>query len=243
MRVKMQQLGPGMYTQSTGPCDECRGQGEVINEKDKCKTCNGKKVNKEKKVLEVQIDKGSPNGEKQVFHGEADEYPSIEPGDVIIQVVEQPHELFKRKGADILFEKEISLVEALCGLSFNIKHLDGRIIKVTNEPGEVIKSDEIKTIQGQGMPYHKQSYKFGNMFIVFKIKFPETLQAKQLELISQALGRPKAENEDMDVAETVKLQKYSEDHRNTHHEGGNEGNDSGDEDDEDGRGGQRVRCQ
>ena len=232
-----------MYTQSTGPCDDCRGQGEVINEKDKCKTCNGKKVNKEKKVLEVQVAKGAPHGEKYVFHGEADEYPGIEPGDVIIQVVEQQHDLFKRKGADILFEKEISLVEALCGLSFNVKHLDGRLIKVTNEPGEVIKSDEIKTIEGQGMPYHKMPFKFGNMFIVFKVKFPETLQAKQMELISQALEKPKSEDEDMTTQETVKLIKFKEYHRNTHHEGGNEGNDSEGDDEDDPRGGQRVRCQ
>jgi DnaJ family protein A protein 2 len=84
MRTVMQMLGPGMYSQSTSPCDECNGSGETINEKDKCKTCEGKKVVKEKKILEVQIDKGAPNGEKYVFHGEADEYPDIEPGDVVI---------------------------------------------------------------------------------------------------------------------------------------------------------------
>ena len=41
---------------------------------------------KEKKILEVQIDKGAPDGEKYVFHGEADEYPGIEAGDVVIVV-------------------------------------------------------------------------------------------------------------------------------------------------------------
>ena len=51
--IKMQQLGPGMYTQSQGPCDVCRGKGEVIDEKNKCTTCNGKKVVKEKKIIEV----------------------------------------------------------------------------------------------------------------------------------------------------------------------------------------------
>ena len=86
MRTVMQMLGPGMYTQSTRPCDDCDGKGEVINEKDKCKECNGKKVVKDKKILEVQVDKGAPNGEKYVFHGEADEFPDIEPGDVVIQV-------------------------------------------------------------------------------------------------------------------------------------------------------------
>lgn len=88
MKTTMQMLGPGMYSQRTGPCDDCGGQGEVIDEKNKCKNCDGKKVLKEKKVLEVSIDKGSPNGEKYVLHGEADEYPGIEPGDVVIQVVE-----------------------------------------------------------------------------------------------------------------------------------------------------------
>ena len=36
-------------------------------------------------------------------------YPGAEPGDVIIIVQEQPHKTFKRKGADILMEKEITL--------------------------------------------------------------------------------------------------------------------------------------
>lgn len=59
----MQMLGPGMYSQTRGACDDCRGTGEIINENDKCKTCNGKKVNKEKKILEAAIDKGAPNNQ------------------------------------------------------------------------------------------------------------------------------------------------------------------------------------
>jgi DnaJ family protein A protein 2 len=155
MRTVMQMLGPGMYSQSTRPCDDCEGKGEVINEKDKCKECLGKKVLKEKKILEVQIDKGAPNGEKYVFHGEADEFPEIEPGDVVIQVQEEPNDTFKRRGADLLMEKEISLLEALTGVDFVLTHLDGRKIRIKNKAGEVIKPDEIKTVEGHGMPYHK----------------------------------------------------------------------------------------
>jgi len=33
----------------------------VIDEKNKCKYCNGKKVMKEKKIIEAEIDKGAPN--------------------------------------------------------------------------------------------------------------------------------------------------------------------------------------
>lgn len=49
----------------------------------------------------------------------------------------------------------------------------------------------------------------------------------------------------MDVAETCKLSKFHEHHRNTHHEGGTHGNMSDGEEGsegEDHHGGQRVRC-
>lgn len=187
-KVIMQQLGPGMYSQRVGTCDDCKGAGEVISEKDKCKNCNGQKVIKEKKIIEVQIDKGAPNGEKYVFHGEADEYPGIEAGDVVITVQEQPHTVFKRKGADLMIEKTISLFEALTGVDFILTHLDGRKIHIKNRAGDVVKPDDIKTVEGFGMPYHKQSYKFGNLFIIFKIEFPATLNTDQQSKVALALS-------------------------------------------------------
>jgi len=38
---KMVMLGPGMYTHQQSPCHDCKGQGEKMEEKDKCKTCKG----------------------------------------------------------------------------------------------------------------------------------------------------------------------------------------------------------
>jgi DnaJ family protein A protein 2 len=57
-----------------------------------------------------------------------------------------------------------------------LTHLDGKKIRIKNKPGEVIKPDEIKTVEGHGMPYHKQPFKFGNLFVVFKVTFPDTLK-------------------------------------------------------------------
>jgi DnaJ family protein A protein 2 len=53
MVTKMVQLGPGMYSQSSGPCDTCQGKGEIIDKK---------YIIKEKKIIEAEIDKGSPDG-------------------------------------------------------------------------------------------------------------------------------------------------------------------------------------
>ena len=45
MQVRVQQLGPGMMQQIQSVCHECQGQGERIDPKHRCKTCNGRKVN------------------------------------------------------------------------------------------------------------------------------------------------------------------------------------------------------
>jgi len=74
-----------------------------------------------------------------------------------------------------MIEKEITLFEALTGVDFVIKHLDGRKIRIKNTPGEVIKPDDIKTVENHGMPYHKQIFNFGNLFVIFKVKFPDSL--------------------------------------------------------------------
>ena len=60
----------------------------MIDQKNKCKTCDGIKVVKEIKIIDVEIDKGAPNKQTYVFHGEADEYPGVEPGDVLVIVQE-----------------------------------------------------------------------------------------------------------------------------------------------------------
>ena len=112
-----------------------------------CKTCQGKKIKKENKALKVEIDKGSPNGEKYTIHGEGDEMPDVEPGDVIVQIREKKHKLFQRKGADLFMEKEITLYQALTGLDFVLTHLDGRKVRIQNKPGEVIKPDSLFTVE------------------------------------------------------------------------------------------------
>lgn len=67
--------------------------GEVISERDRCKQCEGRKVCKELKVLEVHVDKGMKHGQKITFSGEADQSPNTEPGDIILVLQEKEHEV------------------------------------------------------------------------------------------------------------------------------------------------------
>jgi DnaJ homolog subfamily A member 2 len=138
VRVTLRQMGP-MIQQLQQPCDECSGSGEIINHRDKCKTCNARKVVSEKKMLEVHIDKGMKGGQTITFSGESDQAPGVVPGDVIIVIEERPHERFKRNENNLVTDVEIDLLTALGGGQFIIKHLDERALVVSIAPGEVVK--------------------------------------------------------------------------------------------------------
>ena len=95
--------------------------------------------------------------------------------------------MFKRRGADLLMQQEISLMDALCGVNFIVNFLDGSKFRVKTEPGMVIKPDQVLTVEEKGMPFHKNPFRFGNLFIMFKIKFPEKIQAGQRAAMTKAV--------------------------------------------------------
>lgn len=49
----------------------------------------------------------------------------------------QEHSVFRRKGADLVIEKNLTLVESLCGFDFSITHMDKRTLRVRSNPGQV----------------------------------------------------------------------------------------------------------
>jgi|TARA_B110000208_G_scaffold80968_1_gene103320 DnaJ family protein A protein 2 len=150
VRLVVRQIAPGMVQQMQTVCNECRGTGQVISEKDKCGQCHAQKVVQEKKVLEVHIEKGMVNNQKIVFQGEADEAPGTVPGDIVFVVQEKEHAVFKRKGSDLFLEKDISLTEALCGFKTTVTHLDKRQLLVSTNEGDVIKPSSFKAVFDEG---------------------------------------------------------------------------------------------
>lgn len=58
MQVRVHQLLPGMVQQVSTVCHSCEGRGQRISHKDRCKACAGRKILRQKKILDVHIDKG-----------------------------------------------------------------------------------------------------------------------------------------------------------------------------------------
>lgn len=242
VKVTYRQLGPGMMQQMQSVCKDCGGEGEVCRDEDKCKTCVGKKVTNESKILEVHVDKGMRHGEKIVFRGEGDQVPGVEAGDIVIIVDQKPHETFERQGIDLYVNKKISLTESLCGFTMVLKHLDGRQLVVKNKPGEVIVPGSLKGIKNEGMPIHRNPFEKGNLFIKFDVEFPENQFAlpPQLSALEKLLPpRPAAPVVDLadEHVEEVSLMDYEPSMRNGYSSrGAREAHDVSD--DEDGEGGQ-----
>jgi DnaJ family protein A protein 2 len=206
IRVIVRQLGPGMMQRMEAPCGECQGRGEIIAEKDRCLNCKGKKVTPESIDLEIHIDKGMDTGHKVVFHGKANQEPGATPGDVVIQFTQKqdPTCPFIRKGDDLVLKHTLTLSEALTGYRFSVTHLDDRVLIIQSNSDDIVKPGDIRVIEGEGFPKHKNPYLKGNLYIVFQIEFPKELTPEvQSQLASILPPKPAVPASDGDVEECV----------------------------------------
>ena len=236
VRLVVQRHGP-MILQSQTTCDECNGEGKII--KDKCKDCKGKMVKNIKKKINVNIDKGVPDGHRYTLKEEGDEFPEIETGDLIVEIFLDKHKDFIRKGADLIYKCEISLLEALTGLKIAITHLDGRRILIYTNPGEIIEPEKLKTVSELGMPFFNSQYRFGNLYLDFQIIFPDKLSEEQSKKISEILNNERINNigKVPNNIEKYTMDDYNASEANSSYKGGKKEDWKGEDDDDDEEGG------
>jgi DnaJ family protein A protein 2 len=181
VKMVMQRMGH-MVLQSQQTCPDCKGEGNVI--KEKCKTCKGEKIQYVNKKLDVDVDKGVGDGHRYPFPDQGDEYPDIETGDLVIEIFFEKDETFIRKGADLIYKTQITLLQALTGIKLVLTHLDGRKILIQSKNAEVIKPGVFKTVKDLGMPFHNSPYRYGNLYLDFEIVFPGELDADEVKQIT-----------------------------------------------------------
>ncbi|KAJ4895672.1 Chaperone protein dnaJ 3 [Raphanus sativus] len=246
MKVTMRQLGPGMIQQMQHACNECKGTGETINDRDRCPQCKGDKVVPEKKVLEVNVEKGMLHSQKITFEGQADEAPDTVTGDIVFVIQQKEHPKFKRKGEDLFVEHTLSLTEALCGFSFVLTHLDGRNLLIKSNPGEVVKPDSYKAISDEGMPIYQRPFMKGKLYIHFTVEFPDSLSPDQTKALESVLPKPSTTQlSDMEIDECEETTLHDvniEDEMRRKAQAQREAYDDEDDDDDHPGGAQRVQC-
>ena len=83
---------------------------------------------------------GMKDGQQIRFSGEGDQVPGLEAGDVVIVLDEKEHNVFRRRGINLLMQLDILLTEALCGFHRSIQTLDDRYLSIMSLPGHSLLS-------------------------------------------------------------------------------------------------------
>lgn len=141
----------------------------------------------ETSTLYVDIPRGIENGEKIILHGKGHMSAETTNGDISISVQIREDSTYYRTGLDLRYTHTISLKEALCGFSFELKHISGKSFHLNNHQNHtIIRPNYSKTIPGLGMVRENPS-QTGNLIIEFCVNFPVSLTQEQIEGLSKIL--------------------------------------------------------
>ena len=144
---------------------------------------NGNKVF-EKETIYVNIPGGVDDNELIILRNKGNALNDRCIGDIKLFVKIINNSLFKRVGLDIIIDKNITLKDALCGFSFEIKHLNGKSYTLHNNAGNIIPAEYKKIVPNMGLT--RDSH-IGNMVIIFHVEFPEKLSVEQIEGLKNIL--------------------------------------------------------
>ncbi len=172
--VKMQRTILGNM-QTAVECDVCFGSGKIPEEK--CATCRGAGVVRDREEILVKIPAGLNNGDTLRMDGMGEATAHGTSGDLFIQIAIESHPVFKRLGNDLIMPYEINLADALLGKDVEIETLDG---KEKLEIPEGTNNGEQLKIKGKGVVHGRNR---GDLIIGIKVKIPKKLSKKAKEII------------------------------------------------------------
>ncbi len=163
------------------PCNQCRGEGKVVEKP--CTKCKGAGKVKKARKIEVRIPAGVDHGARLRIQGEGEIGANGgPPGDLFIAILVKPHPGFKRDGYTLISNLEIDFVQAALGADVEMDLLGGARhtvhIPEGTQPGDVI------TVKGKGVP-HLHGNRQGDLKINIKVKIPTRLNKRQKELLSE----------------------------------------------------------
>lgn len=163
------------------PCRECGGTGKIIT--DPCENCRGQGKVRETKVITIDIPAGVEEGDRLRVGGEGNcgESPGLN-GDLIVSVYVRNHKSFEREGANLYYEKEISIVQASLGDIVTIPTIEGKEIELKIPPGT--QSGTVFKLRSQGMKMLKHSAR-GNLYVTATVVIPQKLNTKQKDLLKE----------------------------------------------------------
>ncbi|KRL38476.1 molecular chaperone DnaJ [Liquorilactobacillus uvarum] len=159
-------------------CDVCHGKGKII--KEKCTTCGGEGITREKHRVEVNIPAGVEDGNQMRLQGQGEAGENDGPyGDLYIVFNVKPSKTFERDGSEIFFNLPISFVQATLGDEVMVKTVHGDVkmkIPAGTQTGTIFR------LRGKGAPKLRSDGN-GDQHVTVQVQTPKTLNQKQREAL------------------------------------------------------------
>ena len=171
--------GFGQFVQITA-CNLCSGNGKIIDSP--CKDCKGTGIVTKNREILVKIPAGVNEGSRLRLIGEGEAgIRGGSKGDLYVVIHIKPHEIFRRRNADILFERSIGFVQAALGTEIDVPTIEGRA-KLKIPAGT--QTDTIFKLRGKGLP-KLNGFGRGDELIRVVIRTPKKLTTRQRELLEE----------------------------------------------------------
>ena len=166
--------------QTVTTCPTCNGEGTTVTAK--CTACKGEGRVYGEETISIEIPAGVQEGMQLSMSGKgnAGERGGM-PGDLIIQIEEEPHAELHRDGLNVAYDLHISFPDAAFGTQVEVPTIDGRA-KIKIPPGT--QSGKIFRLKGKGFP-EVQGYAKGDQLIQVNVWTPQHLSAEEKEALEK----------------------------------------------------------
>ena len=161
-------------------CPGCGGYGTIIPRP--CHECDGDGRVRTRRTIKVRIPAGVEDGTHIQLAGEGEVGPGGgPPGDLFLEVVQRPHDIFERQGDDLHCTVTIPMVAAALGATLSVDSLDGPA-DIDIRPGT--QSGQVIPLYGQGVK-HLNGNGRGDLVIHVTVETPTRMDAEQEKLLRE----------------------------------------------------------
>ena len=163
---------------SNGPCRKCGGTGRLIHQP--CPDCRGTGAVRKRKTIKVNIPAGIDHGQTISLRGQGNAGKNGgSAGDLLITVMVQPDETFRREGVDVFCDAPITFAQAVLGATLEIPTIDG---KVKYDLPEGTQTGTVFRLRGKGIPVLNGRGR-GDQYVTVNIETPRNLTKEQKEAL------------------------------------------------------------
>jgi molecular chaperone DnaJ len=162
-------------------CPKCKGEGKIVT--DPCPTCHGEGRTERKRTLHVTIPAGIDEGHQIRLSNEGEIGIRGGPaGSLYVAVHVAPHPLLRREGTELIYEADVSIVQAALGTTIQVPTVDGDEpleVKAGTQPGTEIR------LRGKGVPHLRRTGSKGDLHVFVNVVVPAKLSKRQRELLTE----------------------------------------------------------